>query len=104
MWTTAHEAQFQRLLKRRNAHLASRVLLPSEWARRGWFVLERSLSGKGWMPKLGDDCDYYHPDTGDKREGYVIGYDGRTLIIKDRCGEEQHDFKIRFTRNMMDGE
>lgn len=48
--------------------------LPSEWARKGFFVVE------GPHMRIGAHIDYYGHD-GCKRQGTVTAYDGETIEI-----------------------
>lgn len=68
-------------------------VLPSEWARRGFYVVEA-----GSRPKVGARCDYYDRD-GIKREGTIKGYDGKTIVIEgERKVYVTDTFEIRHGR------
>lgn len=68
-------------------------LLPSEWAREGYFCIQG-----GWKPKVGDPCDYYDHD-GNKRQGIVKAYDDKAIVIEgERKTIVTETFKVRFGR------
>lgn len=67
-------------------------VLPSEWARKGFYVVE------GRAPKPGSQCDYYDRD-GNKRYGTIKSFDGQNIVIDgERVVIVEETFKVRYGR------
>lgn len=66
--------------------------LPSEWARKGFFVVE------GSHMRIGAHIDFYD-HTGCKRQGTVKAFDGKTIKIDgERKVIVEETFNIRYGR------
>lgn len=67
-------------------------VLPSEWAQKGYYVVE------GYRPKPGMHCDYYDRD-GIKRQGTIKSYDGEMIVIDGlRTITVEETFKVKHGR------
>jgi hypothetical protein len=74
-------------MKRFSSFLNERIL-PSELAKRG--KVEKNFHR---TTKKGQDVDYYHPKTGEKRDGKITSHHPHGLSIKDTRTKEVHKFQ-----------
>jgi hypothetical protein len=71
--------------------------LPSEWAKDGYFVVEKNRTN-GTIPKPGQLCDYYDRE-GIKRSGTITHFDGQTIRIdSERKTIVKEEFTVRYGR------
>lgn len=78
-------------------------MLPSEWAQRGYFVVEPDFfSGKCWEPFVGAECDFYDR-RGVKRFGVITDmerdcYGVVQVKLQDSHDGSKHKLTIRHGR------
>lgn len=66
--------------------------LPSEWAKKGYYIVE------GCTPKPGMACDYYDRE-GNKHHGTIKSYDGESITIAgERTVIVVDTFKVKHGR------